>query len=358
MRVEMQRQVRFLPERREKRFCRRRFQQARHVLDGDHVCAGLFQFLQQADVIGEIVFRSGTVVEVARVADRALADLAALDHRIHRDAHVLDPVETIENSEHIDARFCGLLDEMAHHIVGIVGVADPVRAAQQHLGEQVGRFLSHQRQPLPRVFGEETHGHVKGRPAPAFEAEQPSHRLAISLGDSGDVVAAHSRRQQRLVRVAHGRVGDQHTLFRAHPFGEASGSQFFEFLAGARFDAPLETRRHRLGHIGGRLRAAPAFGMTVHRDIGDIVEQLGCPVLPPDRGEKLRRVVDELGGVAVVAELRVADDRFKEGQIGRHTTNAELAQSPIHSRDSLYRRRRPGRHLFKQRIVETGDDRA
>src|SRR3546814_4377288 len=51
--------------------------------------------------------------------------------------------------------FGGLADEIFHDIVGIVLVADAVRTAQQHLQQQVRRSFPHQRQPLPRVFGQE-----------------------------------------------------------------------------------------------------------------------------------------------------------------------------------------------------------
>ena len=54
----------------------------------------------------------------------------------------------------------------------------------------------------------------------------------------------------------------------------------------------------------------------------------------------------------------MVDDRFKEGEVGRHAADAEFAQRPVHARDRLGRRRRPGRHLLQQRIVEAGDDRA
>jgi tRNA-dihydrouridine synthase len=98
--------------------------------------------------------------------------------------------------------------------------------------------------------------------------------------------------------------------------------------------------------------------MAVDRHVGDVVEQLGRPVAPFDLGEKLGRGVDETGRIGIVAKARMGDDRLQEGEIGRHAANAEFAQRPVHARDRLLRRRGPGGHLLKQRIVEAGDDRA
>ena len=74
--------------------------------------------------------------------------------------------------------------------------------------------------------------------------------------------------------------------------------------------------------------------------------------------EQLRRLVDEARGVAGVAELRMVDDVFEERQVGRDAADAEFAQRPVHARDRLGRRRRPGGDLLQQRIVEARDDRA
>ncbi len=54
----------------------------------------------------------------------------------------------------------------------------------------------------------------------------------------------------------------------------------------------------------------------------------------------------------------MGDDRFEEGEVGRHAADAEFAQRAVHAGDRLLRRRRPGGDLFQQRIVEAGDDRA
>ena len=54
---------------------------------------GLFQLLGQIDVVLEVELRPAAIEEIAGVAQRALAQRATLDHRIHRHPHVIDPVQ-------------------------------------------------------------------------------------------------------------------------------------------------------------------------------------------------------------------------------------------------------------------------
>ena len=61
---------------------------------------------------------------------------------------------------------------------------------------------------------------------------------------------------------------------------------------------------------------------------------------------------------SALRELRMRDDVFEEGQVGRHAADAELAQRAVHARDRLRGVRRPGGDLLQQRIVEARDDRA
>ena len=133
----------------------------------------------------------------------ASQSLPALEHRVDRHPHVLDPVERVEDAEHVDAGRRRLLHEVTHHVVGIVGVADRIGRAQQHLQQQVGHRLAQRRQPLPRILLQESHRDVEGRAAPAFDREQLRQQCRIGRRDRRHVDGAHARRQQRLMRIAH-----------------------------------------------------------------------------------------------------------------------------------------------------------
>ena len=184
------------------------------------------------------------------------------------------------------------------------------------------------------------------------------HRHGVGIGDGDDVVRAHARREQRLVRVAHRRVGDEHARLFAHPAREGGRPVAVEALLGSVRRAAREHRRD--GFQCGRIGFLPAarFGMAVHRDVGDVVQELCGAVLAADRRDQLRRLVDEAGRVAGVAKFRMADDVLEEGEVGRDTADAEFPQRPVHARDRFLRRGRPSRDLLEQRVVEPRDDRA
>ena len=124
---------------------------------------------------------------------------------------------------------------------------------------------------------------------------------------------------------------------------KASGPSRVEALLGAEGDRPVETRRRHHQPVRRRPRPVAGVGMAVDGDVGDVGEELGGAVAALDRLEQLRRLVDEAGGVARVAEFRVADDVLEEGEVGGDAADAELAERPVHAGDRLLRRSAPRR---------------
>ena len=57
----------------------------------------------EPDIVLQAVLGAVGIEDVAGVADRPFAELAGLAHRVHRDAHVLDPVQAVEHAEEVDA---------------------------------------------------------------------------------------------------------------------------------------------------------------------------------------------------------------------------------------------------------------
>ncbi len=333
-------------------------EQPGHVLQPEDMRAGVAQRLAGLDIVAQVVFRPVGVEDVAGVADRRLEDLAALAHRVHGDMHVLDPVEAVEHPEHVHPRARRLGDEALDHVVGVVGVADPVRRPQQHLRQDVRHRLADVAQPLPRAFLQEAIGHVEGGPAPALDREQPRQVRGIGRRHPDHVDRAHPRRQQRLVGVAHGGVGDQQPLLRRHPVGHRLRPLLLQQLPGAARGLGPRRRRLRPAQGGRRLRQAGGLGMPVDADIGDVGQDAGGAVAPRLELEKLGGRVDEPGGGLVRQEHRVLQQVDDEVDIGRDAAHPELAQGPVHAADGAVGGLRPGRHLDEERIVEAGDDRA
>ena len=153
-------------------------------------------------------------------------------------------------AEHVDAGRCRLLDEIAHHVVRVVGVADRVGAAQQHLQQHVRHALAQIGQAVPRVLLEEAHRDVEGGPAPAFQREQPRQRGARRLGATATMSWVRMRvassdwcASRMVVSVSSTRVCSQHPLRRT-PSAPSSSSS----CRGAR------------GGVAGRARTAAARG--------------------------------------------------------------------------------------------------
>lgn len=73
--MEVDRQTGRLTQRLEQNPGGGRFQQARHVLDGDDMSSGLFKLGGKVGIIFEIVFRTSRIQQIAGVADGRLANL-------------------------------------------------------------------------------------------------------------------------------------------------------------------------------------------------------------------------------------------------------------------------------------------
>ena len=110
--VQVHRQVEPLAQRGDQGPRGRRAQQPGHVLDRQHVRAGVDDPLGQPQVVVERVELLARVGQVAGVAERDLGDGGAgLAHRLDRRPHLLDVVERVEDPEHVDAGRGRLLDE-------------------------------------------------------------------------------------------------------------------------------------------------------------------------------------------------------------------------------------------------------
>ena len=248
---------------------------ARHVLDAEDLRARLLELPGQVDVVAQVPLRAGGVEQIARVAHRRLAQRSGAAHGVDRDAHVVDSVQRVEDAEQIDARQLRLRDEMLHDVVGIARVADRVRGAHHHLEDQVGNRVAQPRQPLPRVLAQEPQHHVERRAAPALEREELRRQVGVRRGDGHDVVRPDPRRQERLLRVADRRVGEENALLTPHPAQKALGPELPQPIAAARWDRPIEVetghRRRRQRSRGPRV--SQQLRVTVDGDFAEELEE-------------------------------------------------------------------------------------
>ena len=333
-----------------------RLAEARHVLDGEHVGSELLEFLGELHVVVERILRALRVEHVARVADRRLADRTALHDRVDRHLHVRHPVERVEHAKHVDAGVGRLLHERLHDVVGIVRVADGVAGSQEHLEEHVRNPLAQQQQPVPGALLEKPHGGVERGPAPHLERKEAGCEPGVGVGHGQHVVGAHPRGEQRLMGVAHRRVGDQQLPVRAHPGGELRGAELLEL-------GPRSGRRSREAVVFRERSGLTACcgGPALHErvavddHVGEVFEELRGPIFADGKVEQCRRLVDEAGRALAGQELRVRHQVHEERDVRLHAADAKLLQAPLHMAGRLLEREAAGRHLHEQR-VEVGCD--
>ena len=299
------------------------------------------------EVVVEVVAAAALVVEVAGVADRRLAELPGLQHRIDRDAHVLDRVQGVEDAEDIDARSRGLAHEAPHHVVRVVGVADPVGGAQQHLQQDVRYLRAQPLQALPRALAQEAERHVEGGAAPAFEREELRQVVGVGVCDLAEIVRAHPGREQGLVRVPHRGVGDEHTA-------PAPASMRRPPPAPRHRAAPWRPPPASSAWSGGGLpdcgrtcrRRGPVLhlGVAVDGGLGDVAQEPARPVARAGESQELRVVVDEAGRHLPAARTRfVTDQTLEEIDVGGDAPDAELLERAAHAVDGSPRARAPTR---------------
>ena len=124
------------------------------------------------DVILERVFVALRIEDVARVADGGFADLPFF--RAASMATFMFGSQLSESKMRKMSMPCAAASTMnsADDVVRVVGVADGVRRAEEHLEADVRDGFAQALQALPGIFEQEPHRDVEGRAAPHFEGEE------------------------------------------------------------------------------------------------------------------------------------------------------------------------------------------
>ncbi|CDO27231.1 hypothetical protein BN979_00002 [Mycolicibacterium vulneris] len=314
-----------------------RTQQPGHVLDRQHMRTGVDDLLGQLEVVIQRVQILAGVGQVSGVGHRHFGDRGAgLADRVDRRTHRLHIVECVEDPEDIDARGGGFLDERLSHQFRVRGVSHGVAAPQQHLQTDVGHRLAQRGQPLPRIFLQKAKRHIVGRATPTLDGQQLRHHPRHIRRHLEQPRGPQPGGEQRLMGVAERRIGDPQRRAVTHPRREPLGPQLDQTLLGTR-------RRHRR-QIQRRqfvLRIHPrrAFAVgLVHRDISQVIQDLGTAIGRGVRGQQLRTIIDERRGDPSGPEIGILDHRLQKRDVRRHPTNPELGQrsaGPGHRRGEV-----------------------
>ena len=194
MRMQVDRDLYRLFQRRSQLIGNRRRNQRRHVLDTDRIRARVLKLFGILDEIFDIVHRR------QRVGNRCLHVRARLFCRLDRRLQIADVVKRVENTDDIDSVVDRFLYKIFNRIISIVAVAEHILSAEQHLQLCVRHIFADHTQPLPRVLVEKTDTRVKRGAAPAFAGIKAD--LIHRGQDWKHLVETHTRRDQGLMRVA------------------------------------------------------------------------------------------------------------------------------------------------------------
>ena len=155
--------------------------------------------------------------------------------------------------------------------------------------------------------------------------------------------------------IAHRGVGDEQALLRQHPVSHRLGAFLQQQITRAGGRRALQRRHDEFAacHLG--LRATGGFRMSIHRNVGNVGEDLRGTITALLELEKFRRRVDELGGAAVVQKARVLQQVLDEGDVGRNSAHAEFRECTAHAGNGLVGRLCPCRDLDEQRVIKARD---
>lgn len=146
---------------------------------------------------------------------------------------------------------------------------------------------------------QEAISHIEGRTAPHFQREAVVEDFCRTGCTLDHIAGTYTGGQQRLVRVAHGGIGNQQLFLIEHPvahgFGALGVKQLLE--AGAlRRRIGWETRNVQLTALGRRI---------VHLNLCDVAQYLGGAVAAGLELKQLGCFVDELSVTLTGAEGRM-----------------------------------------------------
>ena len=237
-----------------------RLAHAGHVLDGQDVRAGLLQFLGQLDVVLQVVLRPRRVEHVAGVADRRLAERAGLDARRPSRRACCRPSSASRRRGRRRCRPWPPAGRSSARRCRDSWCSRPRwrRAAASGTGCSARLRAGVRSRSHGSSFRKRIATSKVAPPQHSSENRSGQHARVVRR-DLGQVVGAHARGEQRLVRVAHRGVGEQHAAARrASSRRTSSAPSCLQPVARA-------GRRHRCdrsqcgGLIGG-LPAAVAAG--------------------------------------------------------------------------------------------------
>ena len=183
----------------------------------------------------------------------------------------------------------------------------------------------------PGIFLDKAHGHIKGRPAPAFKGIDFTAEASGGVRNLQQIMGANAGSQQGLVSVAHGRIGNKKAFLSQDPVGQPFRT-FLEkntprplpglliMMKLGNFSRPQLPEMQRLFNAG----------IAIYYGMANKPQQPGRPVSFHRNLEQLWMVV-EIGSIAPAGKKGwMGNNIFQETDIGLNPAYTELEKSSFH----------------------------
>ncbi|MBT9159987.1 MAG: hypothetical protein DDT26_01260 [Dehalococcoidia bacterium] len=124
-------------------------------------------------------------------------------------------IHRIEDAKDIDAYLYGLFHKGVHQVIRVVAISNQILTSQEHRQRRVRHEPLQGARSLPRVFTQETVGHIECGATPDLHAVETA--LIHFLGHPFHIRGAHARRQGGLMAIAKGSIAYLNRILRSWP---------------------------------------------------------------------------------------------------------------------------------------------
>jgi len=332
-----------------------RFQETRHILNSQNMGSPLFQFLGHANVVIQIILLSGLVENIAGVADAGFCNLTLIQRLIESDFHTLNPVERVKDTEDVDARSRRNLDKLTDYIIRIVLIAHCIGPPDQHLEHDIWNLRPKSLQSFPRRFLQEPVGSIKGGSSPHLQGK---HLLAVQRHCRRNlfhIYGSDSGCHQRLLRVAHGRIGDQKFLLFQSPFRHCFRAFLVQHLLRSGQDIDL---RHRDSREYRNIKLRFYTFCLINYFISYVIENFQFPVFRFTDVQQLRIGFNKSGIAVSFSESRMVEHVEQKSDVGLYALDLRLTKSAHSLSGRSFKGVGKSSQLDKQAVVVRGNHRS
>mmetsp|Transcript_11997 Transcript_11997/g.20268 ORF Transcript_11997/g.20268 Transcript_11997/m.20268 type:complete len:324 (-) Transcript_11997:668-1639(-) len=303
---------------------RRRFKEARHVFDAQHMDLRIDELPCKLEVVIERELRLSRVGDISGIRDSCLNHTTRSTYSVHSQLQVVQVVERVEHPKHVHPVFDRHVTEFENRVVRVICVADGICAPQKHLEWDVRYFLPHLYEPFPRALLEEAQAHVESGTAPILDRVHGCQRMCCCRSNGEDVLCANACCKERLMCISPGGICEKESSVLPYCLCKARRPMLFQHLLKSPRGRRVRNCWQQLCHPWCHRPTRTLHSTSVDDEISEVVEYLSTTVLSLGKVKKLRRLADKGRGCLPRLELRVANDVEDEWDVRLDSADASF----------------------------------